>query len=271
MVKLLVILSLVLIPIVLLLWLGLRVKPKPFTPYPENTPQLEMAELPVDLPPPVARYYGNIMGENVPVIESAVVSGRGTARLSGLTIPTRWRFTYNAGQGYRHYMESTLFGLPIMKVNETYLDGRARLALPFGVVENEPKIDMAANLGLWAESIWLPSIYLTDTRVRWEAVDDHSARLIVPFGDTEDAFTVTFDPQTGLLRTLETMRYREAADGEKILWRNEVLEWGRFHGVLIPDVATVTWMDEGTPWLNLTVEEVVYNVDVSAYIRGSGP
>ena len=38
-----------------------------------------------------------------------------------------------------------MFGIPAMKVNEWYLDGHSRLELPFGVVENEPKVDMAAN------------------------------------------------------------------------------------------------------------------------------
>lgn len=82
----------------------------------------------------------------------------------GVRFPARFRFTHTAGQGYRHYIEAALFGLPVLRVNETYLDGRARLELPFGVVENEPKIDSAANLGLWAESIWLPSIRVTDPR-----------------------------------------------------------------------------------------------------------
>jgi hypothetical protein len=46
-----------------------------------------------------------------------------------------------------------VLGIPAITVNEHYLDGHSRLELPFGTVENEPKIDMAANLGLWAESI----------------------------------------------------------------------------------------------------------------------
>jgi hypothetical protein len=107
--------------------------------------------------------------------------------------------------------------------------------------------------------------------VSWQAVDDTTARLIVPFGEDENTFTVTFDPQTGLMVAMEAMRYKDAEDEEKTLWINEALEWESFHGILIPAFATVTWQDEDTPWLIATLEEVVYNADLSEYIRASGP
>ena len=260
-------------------WLGLQVQPKPFPAYPEQTPALNTVELPADLPAPVARYYETIMGNQIPVIESAIISGRGKLRVFGLRFPARFRFTHIAGQGYRHYIEATIFGYPVMKVNEWYLDGHARMELPVGVIENEPKIDMGANLALWGESVfWLPSILVTDPRVCWEAIDDTTACLVVPFdsaqdrpfGEEEDTFTVTFDPQTGLIRAMEAMRYREATDEAKIPWRNEPLGWQTFHGFEIPSPAALTWLDEGTPWSVWKIEDVAYHVDVSEYIRAKG-
>jgi len=257
--------------LVALAWLGLRVKPKPFPPYDEQTPALSTVPLPTDLPAPVSRFYETLSGDQIPVVESAVITGRGSLRFRGITFPARLRFTHDAGQGYRHYIEATIFGYPLMKVNEYYLDGKSRMELPVGVIENEPKVDMAANLGLWGESVWLPSIFVTDPRVHWEPIDETTARLVVPFGDEEDSFTVIFDLETGLIRTMETLRYREATDETKIPWLLEALEWKTFHGVLIPSLSTVTWQHEGTPWLIIDVEEVGFNVDIEEYIRARGP
>ena len=194
MLRIILIIALALIILIpLLLFLGLRIRPQPFDPYPETTPELETVPLPDDLPAPIERYYKAIMGEQAPVIESAVISTRGKLRVAGITFPTRFRFIHDAGQGYRHYAELTLFGIPVMKINERYLDGRARMELPMGVIENEPKVDKAANLGLWGESIWLPSVYLSDPRVRWQAIDDTTARLVVPFEEGEDSFWSIYD------------------------------------------------------------------------------
>lgn len=258
--------------IVGLLWVGLRIKPVAFPPYPERSRALETRPLPEDLPAPVARFYRAILGEaaEVPVIESAVITGDARLRVMGITFPSRLRFTHDAGQGYRHYIESAVFGQPLLKVNERYLEGVGRMELPFGTIENDPKVNSGANLGLWGESIWLPGIFLTDPRVYWEAIDETQARLVVPFEGGEDEFTVTFDPETGLISQMEALRWKGTDATDKTRWTMIPYGWERFNGVLIPNPAGVVWEDEGTPWLVVDVADIVYNVDVSAYIRARG-
>ena len=109
---------------------GLRMVPGPLPPFTSGEPELETVPLPADLPAPVDRWYRELYGERVPVIPSAVISGRATLRLMGLTFNGRFRFIHDAGAGYRHYLDATLFGLPLMRVNEWFLGGRARLELP---------------------------------------------------------------------------------------------------------------------------------------------
>jgi hypothetical protein len=268
--KILLILVGVLIALALLVWLGLRIKPAPLPAFPQQSGELETVPLPEGLPAPVERFYRQVYGESVPVIESFVVTGRARMRIMGITFPSRFRFTHIAGQGYRHYIETTLFGLPLMKVNEHYLDGVSRLELPFGVEEG-PKVDQGANLGLWAETLWLPSIFITGPRVRWEPIDEETALLIVPFGEKEQRFVARFNPETGMLHFLESMRYKGTDSERKTLWINEALQWGAVEGNTIPAVSAATWFDEGTPWAVFTVEDVRYNVDVEDYIQAKGP
>ena len=250
-------------------WVGLLIKPKPFPPYSKVSSDLNSIPLPDGLPAPVERFYNEVYGNQIPIIKSAVISGRGYLRVKRITFPARFRFTHQTGNDYRHYIEATIYDQTLMKVNEHYLDGKSRLELPFGISEG-PKVDQGANLALWAEAVWMPSVWVTDSKVRWEARDENSAVLIVPFGKAEERITVFFDPQTGLLRTMQSMRYKESNDLEKLLWTNDVLKWGDLDGYLIPLETSVTWSDEGTPWAVFTVEEIIYNSNVDEYIRMTG-
>ena len=268
--KVIFILTCVVVALVLLVLLGLQIKPDAFPAFPQQSGELETIPLPDGLPMPVERFYRQIYGDNVPVIESAVITGRGRLRVKGITFPARFRFTHIAGQDYRHYIEVTFFGLPLMKINEHFIDGRSRLGLPFGVSE-DPKVNQGANLALWAEAIWMSSVWITDPQARWQPGDEHTSVLLVPFGETQEHFSVSFDPQTGLLVSMESMRYKELDSVDKTLWLNEVVEWNSLNGKMISILTAVTWSDEGTPWAVFAVEEVVYNVDVEDYIRAKGP
>ena len=253
------------------LWAGVQVAPAPFPTVGHVTSAADGIPLPTGLPAPVERFYRTIYGDTVPVIQSAVISGRGTMRpVGGVSLPARFRFTHRAGHSYRHYFETTVFGVPVMRVNEYYVNGAGRMELPWGV-DQGPTVDQAANLSLWGEiAAWLPAALLTDPRVRWEAVDDASAMLVVPLDAHDDRFVVRFDAETGRLRSLESLRHKTAGSG-KILWFNQVQAWDSLGGYTVPVRSTVTWADDGRPWLYLTVEELAYNVVVDTSLTASGP
>lgn len=271
MINFLAVVAALLIILIALGYWGLHVRPEPFAPFPAPSSDAPSVPMPSSLPAPVARYFQAALGDKVPVVTSAVISGRGHIRLMGLRFPARYRFTHLAGRGYRHYIETTFFGRPFFKVNEWYLEGHARMELPVGVIENDAKTDMAANLGLWGESFFLPAVFLTDSRVRWEPVNDTQARLIVPFGAETDSIDVAFDAQTGLVREMVALRWKQPTSPSKLRWMLGVAAWQRFGGMLLPADWSLTWEDEQGPWFAARVEEAVYNADVTAYIRAKGP
>ena len=87
--------------------IGLRIVPKPLPRFAGAEPTLATVPLPEGLPAPVARWYRDLNGQAVPVVESAVVSGRATLRLMGITFQGRFRFVHDAGTAYRHYLDTT--------------------------------------------------------------------------------------------------------------------------------------------------------------------
>lgn len=239
-------------------WAGLLVRPAPFPPLAEASAEQATAPLPDDLPAPVARFYRELYGEVLPRYESVLLSGRATLRIAGVTLPARWRFVHDVGDAYRHRIVTTWFGLPLLRVDERFVDGRGTMRLPFGT-EQGPTIDQGANLALWAEAMWFPAALATDPRVAWEPVDDVTALLRVPFGEASETFVARFDPDSGLLTTLEAMRYKGADASEKTLWITRAGAWGRVDGRPTAIVASVRWLDEGRPWADFRVEELVVN------------
>lgn len=262
----------IIILIALLGWIGLQIKPASFPNFPEETPQLKTIPLPAGLPAPVERFYRTVYGDQIPVIETVILQGRGLMKPAmNIPIPARFVFVHNAGKDYRHYFEATLYGIPVLKVNEGYIDGASFFESPMATLYDDENSNQGANLAIWAEATWFPSLWLTDSRVRWEAVDENTALLFVPYEEGEESFVVRFNPQTGYLDLMEAMRYRESGeDKPKILWiaRNEPGQ--PLTGTNISSTGSVMWLDQGKPWAYFTVEEMIYNADVSTYIHQRG-
>ncbi len=242
-------------------WLGLRVKPAAFTVHRRTVAVLNTLPLPTGLPAPVDRFYREMYGGRLPIISTAELTGRGWLRLFGLRWPARFRFVHEAGRSFRSRIEVTWFGLPLLKVDESFVDGHGRMRTPFGESPSDTRLDHGSELRLWAETAtWLPPVLVTDWRVRWSPVDDATALLHVPTAAGTDTFVMRFDPGTGWPHLLESMRYR-GTEERKTLWLCELRDWRPVSGQKMAETGVVTWADQGRPWASFTVEEVVYNAN----------
>ena len=117
--KVVYIILIVLAALILVGWLGLQIKPKAFVLPSLPTSSAKTIPLPSGLPAPVERYYRTVYGEQIPVIESAVFTGRAVIRPFGLWLPARFVFVHEAGKNYRHYIEATFFGIPFQAAQTT--------------------------------------------------------------------------------------------------------------------------------------------------------
>lgn len=253
-------------------WLGIQIRPEPFSRFSQDEYPVKTTSLPGGLPPPVERFYSIIYGDEIPLIETVVILGRGVLKpFMNIPVPARFVFVHNAGKDYRHYFEATLFGIPVLKVNEGYIDGVSFFESPMASFSNDPNSNQAANLTVWAEALWFPAIWITDPRAHWEPVDANTALLYVPFEEGEENFLVRFNPETGLIDVMETMRFRDTGkEQSKILWilqneRGQSTVDGNHHSV-----GSAMWLDQGSPWAYFDVERIVFNSDVSVYICQSG-
>jgi hypothetical protein len=117
-------------------------------------------------------------------------------------------------------------------------------------------------MGLWAEAIWFPTTLLTDPRAHWTETGDHSATLLVDGMAEEEMFTVRFDPESGLIRDLTSLRYKQPGDQHRTLWFNEVLKWEMFNGVRVPSIAQIRWGNDA-PWAKWQVQHVLVKQQIN--------
>jgi hypothetical protein len=217
-----------------------------------------------DLPEPVRRHFGETVGAVSPRLDTAVVWGRGRFQVRGVWIPHRYKTWYRAGDAYFRRIEGTFFTRPVMSGVDRYVHGQADFSLGERI---GPDVEgnQSQALVLWAEMVWMPSVLVQNPRIRWEAVDEYSARLVVPVGSESESLIAHFDPLTGRMTHLEGARLRPES-GEQEPWRMDLLAWKEFHGILLPEQISVAWGEGGSPWSYWTLDGVAYNVSVDDHL-----
>ena len=95
----------------------------------------------------------------------------------------------------------------------------------------------------FAEAAWYPTALLPSQGVRWEAVDDRSARATLEEGDISLTMLFTFD-ERGLIETVRAEARGRAVDGEVVPtpWRGRFWDYEERGGMLVPMSGEVAWL-----------------------------
>ncbi len=166
----------------LLGFLGLLVKPSQFAAptTPDSTEPVRLVSIPAGLPAPVDRWYRAEFPQGLPVYDTVVMRGTGTMRIAGIALPFRHLVELRPGRGFYRKMDITWFDIAFLHGLDTFVDGTGVMNTPVGRVDGA-KIDQGANVVNWLELLAVPGVLAETPGVRWEPIDQTSARLVVPF------------------------------------------------------------------------------------------
>ena len=206
------------------------------------------------------RYATAAFGEPVPAYDTVVIWGRAGIRPGGRGPWFRARATtfHELGDAFVGEFPLTWFGIAVAGGRDANVDGRG-VASFFGRREPEtPESDRSSNAFMWLEAGMFPATWTRDD-VRLEEVDDTTARLWFPPHDEPITWRLGAD---GLPHRLEVIRSKRPGDAPLPQW----VDLGRWHdvdGFRFFSSATVTWADEGRPWLRWTIDGVEPGADVA--------
>jgi hypothetical protein len=223
-----------------------------------------------DLPEPARRYLIHAIQPGIPLAGSVYLEMEGRIGLQPgdeklplraqeiLAAPGGLIWKANAGSGFMR-----ISGYDFYRKGE----GGMRWFL-WGVIPvmsaRGPDITRSAAGRVAMEALaWLPSVLFGRSEVRWEAIDDRSARVFIQIGNEETESTIHVAPD-GALERVEIMRWEvDGLEGspEYLLSVAEVSgEEGEFDGYRIPTQICLT-SKVGTPQENPFFEATLLSAD----------
>jgi hypothetical protein len=231
-----------------------------------NPPAVEPASLPEDLPAPLLRYYRRAFGERVPAPRSVVAYGRGFFRVRKISFlgylwsPLAWTMYLAPGESFLWKMHMTWFRRVVMQGGDGYLGGKGLFNMSRGTTIQGDTMDHSEQVMLWLLTIaFAPGVLLERPGLRWEAIDDHTARLQVEQAGRSLSFDLSFDPASGDLLRIETQR--PGSREGKLYPYSLVLEGPQdFEGMKLPARLQAAWEDDA--YTRYEMAGIQYNAPV---------
>lgn len=206
------------------------------------------------LPTPVQRFFEAVLASGQPLIVAAELGQEGQINLGGeqprwKPLRARQRVLMQAPGFLWDARAPLLPGLTLFAL-ETLLasGGSLRLALfgllPLKHIANNERLTEAQRLRFLAESVWYPTRLLPSQGVRWEAIDEESARATLMDGKRQTSLVFSFDAN-GLVRGVRA-EARARLVGKQLVetpWEGRFWEYRQHGGMMIPVRAETAWIE----------------------------
>jgi hypothetical protein len=224
---------------------------------------LETARLPIkpltfdarelaDLPQPVQRYFRTVLKDGQPLIAAAKFSHQGSFNMSETRekwspfTSTQLVITQRPGFDW----DGRIVMIPGINVfvHDAYVSGEGILhAALLGIVtladiRGTPEAATGELMRFLAEAAWYPTRLLPSQGVRWEAIDNSSARATLKDGDTTVSLDFHFD-EAGLIHTIRTQARARTVKGGLVFapWQVRVWDYELRDNMQIPIAGEVAW------------------------------
>jgi hypothetical protein len=107
-----------------------------------------------------------------------------------------------------------------------------------------PAIDQGTLLRFLGEIIWFPSAALAPY-LRWEGIDDRSARATMTYGGVSASGVFTFDEQGRALKMTASRYKGDGATATLERWEVPATDWRTLGGITIPVAGAAVWKLSG--------------------------
>ena len=206
-----------------------------------------------DLPAPVQSYFRAVLRDGQPMVAAVSVEHTGTFNMS--ETGEQWKpftstqrvITHRPGFDWEARVPIAP-GLAV-KVHDAYIAGEGILhASLFGLVSlanmrGTPEAAQGELMRFFAEAAWYPTALLPSQGVRWESVDDNSAKATLKDGETTLTMLFRFD-ENGLIESVRAEARGRIVGGAVIPtpWEGRWSHYEFHGGMLIPLEGEVAWM-----------------------------
>jgi hypothetical protein len=224
------------------------------------------------LPVPVQRYFRTVLTEGQAVVSAVTIEHSGTFNMSAGG--EQWkRFTSNQRivtrrPGFDWDARIMLLpGVPV-HIHDAYVAGVGTLhGEILGLVQvvdlpNTTDLARGELMRFFAEAAWYPTALLPSQGVRWEAVDDQSARATLTDGAISLAMTFRFHAADGLIDTVRADARGRMVDGKTtgVPWQGRYWDYAVREGMRVPLQGEADWiLPEGVkPYWRGTTRQVAY-------------